>query len=375
MVHKEKPHSCSSNISKSNIDYKALIDNSLDVVWKMDLRMRFTYVSPSIYTHTGFTVDEWVGSKLSEHSTPKEYYKMARIALSEIRRLKNRQAVRFQTVMLNKKGEAVDFEIVSRIVCDKNGMPKEITGSTRNISERIKYEKEIKKNNLIKDKFFSIVAHDLKNSFCSMLGFSDLLVDMVENIDDEKVRKFTNLLNNNIQNTYNYLNNLLEWSRSQTNSIQYNPDSFKFIDLLKEVFNIVNLQAKIKSVTINYEIDKELTIWADYKMIETVVLNLITNAIKYTKKGGSILIKGEQSLHEFKCIVSDNGIGICKERLNNIFIIEEAKSTLGTNNETGTGLGLILSKEFIERHKGSIGVKSKLKKGSTFWFSLPTKKI
>lgn len=355
----------------SSIDYKVFVDSSLDVVWKMNLQSCFTYVNPSIYNQLGFTVEEWTGSKLSDHVTPKEFNRIARIALCEIKRSEKSKSVYFETVILNRAGKPIDFEIVFKFVCDENGIPKEIIGSARNISERIKCQLERKRYNAIRDKFFSVVAHDLKGSFSSLLGFSDLLVDMVKDQNDEKLKKFTKLLNNNLQNTYDYLNNLLEWTMAQTNGIDVNLQNFRFINLVNDVFDIVKLQAKMKTITLTYKIDEQLDLLADSKMIETVLLNLLSNAIKYSNNGGKISVSAEQNEKEFKCSVRDNGIGISEDRIKSIFIFEENSSTLGTNNETGTGLGLILSKEFIERHKGKIGVSSKLGKGTTFWFTIP----
>jgi len=259
-------------------------------------------------------------------------------------------------------------------------------GITKDITDRIKAEKKIQKQyeqlkelNATKDKFFSIIAHDLIGPFNTMLGFSDLLVNKFEKFDVQKQKKFISFISENIQNTFKLLENLLLWSRSQRDIIKFNPKEINFYLLSNEVVDLLNQTAKNKSITIKNEIPKNIIVKADKNMLATIIRNLISNAIKFTPKGGIIEIGVETrrgvslqhgvSLHEI--YVKDTGIGINKENQAKLFKIEDNISTKGTNNEAGTGLGLILCKEFVGKHGGKIWVESKEGKGSKFIFTLP----
>ena len=250
-------------------------------------------------------------------------------------------------------------------------------------------EQQLRKLNDTKDKFFSIISHDLRGPFSTMLGFSKLLDEKYDNYDTEQKKKFISVLNNDIKNTYKLLENLLQWSRSQRNSIDFKPANHNIYLLLSDIIILLNNMAEKKSITIINNLPKDKFVFADKDMFETVLRNLITNAIKFTKKGGIIeigcvetrhqLISGDAALSLYQktdskiveLYVKDNGVGMNKEKQNNLFTISKNISTHGTENESGTGLGLLLCKEFVEKHEGNIWVESEEEKGSTFYFTIP----
>ena len=252
-----------------------------------------------------------------------------------------------------------------------------------NTAERIKAlkvlkesEAKLRESNATKDKFFSIIAHDLKSPFSSMLGFSELLNKNFDKYTTKKQKKFSNYIHQGIQNTYKLLNELLLWSQSQKGTISFNKEQLNLFLLSNEVFEPLKQAAENKSIKLNNKIPKDEHINADKSMLSTIIRNIFSNAIKFTPKGGKIIISTNKTTTEnnkkfLEIRIKDTGIGIPKEIQPKLFIISENTSTLGTENEKGTGLGLILCKEFIEKHNGKIWIKSEEGEGSEFIFTLP----
>ncbi len=224
--------------------------------------------------------------------------------------------------------------------------------------------------NATKDKFFTIIAHDLKNPFSSILGFCEVLLFRYEKYDDSKRKHLIGIIDQSAQKIYKLLENLLEWARSQTGNIKYTPEEFEIEEMIRDIIVLVDNSLNEKGLKISYNIPKDLKIYADKNMIYTVIRNLVTNAIKFTE-AGEITVEAKEDDFQTKLSVIDKGVGIRPEVLDKIFEIEKSKSTEGTRGETGTGLGLILCKEFIERNMGTIGVESELGKGSIFYFTIP----
>lgn len=232
-------------------------------------------------------------------------------------------------------------------------------------------KKELEELNATKDKFFSIIAHDLKNPFNTVIGLSELLLYRYEYYDDEKIKEFIEQINNFSSNAYNLLDNLLQWARSQTGRIKVKPSDIDIEKLIQENISLLQDNAKQKHIDLHAEMDKELYCYADSNMVNTVIRNLISNAIKFTPKNGNVIIKAEEKKENVKVSVTDNGVGIDKEDIPKLFNLTTNFSSEGTDSEQGTGLGLILCKEFIEKNNGEIWVDSKKGEGSSFIFTLP----
>lgn len=225
--------------------------------------------------------------------------------------------------------------------------------------------------NTTKDKFFSIIAHDLRSPFNAIYGFSEILSEQIREKNYEKIDEYAVIIQNSSQRTLDLLKNLLEWARLQTGKIEFIAVDFLLNDLLKETIDLLNDAASQKSIQIINTITQEMTIHGDKSMIGSVLRNIISNAIKFSNPGGKITISTEKNENETLFSVNDNGIGISKEDQLRMFRIEENFSVKGTQNEKGTGLGLILCKEFIEKHGGKIWVESEEGVGTTFYFTLP----
>ncbi|HAF27491.1 MAG TPA: hypothetical protein DCG75_00445, partial [Bacteroidales bacterium] len=224
-----------------------------------------------------------------------------------------------------------------------------------------------------KDKFFSIIAHDLRGPMNNLVGFSDLLERNYQNYDNEKLSHIINLMSTSAKQTYSLLENLLIWARSQRNKLSYNPHVFICKELISEVLQEMEHLAFAKGI--RFETDIETighSVHVDKDMFKTVYRNLISNAIKYTKEGGTISFGCRKDSDRFiEFFVKDDGVGIPKETLEKLFKLDENITTEGTNQEHGAGLGLILCKDFIDKHGGRIWVESEVNKGSTFWFTFP----
>jgi PAS domain S-box-containing protein len=230
---------------------------------------------------------------------------------------------------------------------------------------------DLKELNATKDKFFAIIAHDLKNPFTNLIGASELL-GSDSNFDSGTVKRLGKVINNSARRGFNLLQNLLDWSRSQTGTISFNPSTIILNDLIYDCWDYVKAASYAKCQKVEFLISDKVEITADVNMLNTVIRNLMQNAIKFTAENGIIRILVKKSRKNVLVSVEDNGIGISPENLKKLFRIDVKFSQSGTSNETGTGLGLLLCKEFIERHQGKITVKSQPGEGSVFSFSIPS---
>ena len=235
----------------------------------------------------------------------------------------------------------------------------------------IESEAQLRELNATKDKFFRIIAHDLKSPFNSILGFSSLLIEEIQEKDYERIEEFAGYIKRSSHRAMDLLMNLMEWSQLQTGKMDFTPFTIDLHELINEIIELLNDAAQLKSITISTELPDNMHVSADKAMLGTILRNLVSNAIKFTHPGGTIVISAEQRQNECMICVRDSGVGIIKENLDKLFCIEESLSTAGTQKEKGTGLGLILCKEFAEKHGGRIWVESQYGIGSQFYFTLP----
>jgi len=261
---------------------------------------------------------------------------------------------------------------------NSNGEIYGILGTSMNITDRIAAVQEIKlkneelqKLNAEKDKFFSIIAHDLKTPFNSIIGFSEILVEQVMGKNYQGMEEYAGIILHSSQRAMDLLMNLMEWSRAQTGRMEFSPQYLDIDVLINDATELLSDFAHQKLISISRELPKNIRVFADKAMIDTLLRNLISNAIKFTNPGGSIVVSAEQEQEKLIVTVSDNGVGINADAMGKLFRIEESYSTKGTQNEQGTGLGLILCKEFIEKHGGKIWAESEVGKGSKFSFTIP----
>ena len=240
------------------------------------------------------------------------------------------------------------------------------------LEEKVKARtEELSIANASKDKFFSIIAHDLKNPFTALFGLTELLIDDWNGIDEQTKIDLLKELQKSTKVTFNLLQNLLEWSRTQTGSINVEAIKFDACDLLNQTIEVLNKQAGNKCIKIKNHVPKSTQCFADINMASTIFRNLISNSIKFTNHGGKIEVHASAVNGHYQFCVEDNGIGMDEETLDKLFKITKKTKRHGTEAEEGTGLGLILCKEFAEKNGGSIWVESEPDRGSKFYFTLP----
>ena len=235
-------------------------------------------------------------------------------------------------------------------------------------------EKRLKQLNATKDKFFSIIAHDLKNPLNNILQLSHLLKENYSPTDNNEsnLEEIVTHLTTAAENTAELLANLLDWAQFQRGHIRYNPQKLSFANINTQCFELLGSTAYAKKISLTSSIHSSIHVSADENMVLTLLRNLISNAIKFTPANGTINVSANIKNKMIEICVSDTGVGIAKEKLDTIFMITNSKSTYGTDGEHGTGLGLILCKEFVSKHKGKIWVESEPNKGSQFYFTLPS---
>jgi len=239
-----------------------------------------------------------------------------------------------------------------------------------------KKNSKLKDLNATKDKFFSIISHDLKNPFNTLLGISNLLLENDQDYSEKQRREYIQYINDSSSKTYKLLENLLVWSKSQTGLINYMPERIHLKTLVSQMVLLFKETTEFKNIETVVTISNSMFVIADKNMLDTIFRNLISNAIKFTPKGGEICISAESKFTDegqlyTKIKVTDTGIGISKKKQAKLFDISENIVTKGTDNEMSIGLGLILCKEFVEKQGGNIWVKSKKGKGTTIYFTIP----
>lgn len=222
-----------------------------------------------------------------------------------------------------------------------------------------------------KDKFFSIVAHDLRSPFTSLLAYAEYLSQNLEELSDEEIRTFSGNIHKSLKKTLSLLENLLDWSMLQSGKLEYAPESFNLAPLILELVELYRISAEAKGIVIIYEGPEELPVYADKNMINTVIRNLLSNAVKYSGEDTKITVSGKLNFNITVVSVCDMGTGMEQEEIDRLFRIDRNLSKPGTLNEKGTGLGLILSRDFVEKNGGEIRAFSSPGKGSRFVFTLP----
>ncbi len=287
----------------------------------------------------------------------------------------------------NKKGKKFYMLIFSQVIIVPQKGPLVMGvlvdhSNYRKVSdEYIKAEQKLREINASKDKFFSIIAHDLKSPFNAILGFADLLLSDMENAAKEQFENYISIIRKSASKGLTLLDNLLKWSMSQTNKIKFKKLPFDLSELLYENIDFVGEKAAIKGIEIDCICENKIEVDADKNMIDTVLRNLLSNAVKFTRANGKVvvtvkIVEKNKNTEPAKVhvTVADNGIGIEEKDLKKLFRLDSQFSTQGTAFEQGTGLGLILCNEFINKHEGEIWVDSVVGQGSQFHFTLPLEK-
>ncbi len=360
-------------LKESEENFRSMFKNGSAAMAIIEPDTAISMVNDEFCKLVGYSMQEVIGKSWLDRIPPED---MERLNEYNRRRLMNANDVpdKYEFTFYKKSGE-IRHALMS-ITMLRN---KKRIASFVDITERIQAEEEIQfkneqllKLNAEKDKFFSIIAHDLKSPFSSIMGFSEILIKQVMEKNYQSVERYSSIIHQSSQRAMDLLTNLMEWSRSQTGRMEFNPEYFEMVKLINEVTLLFADAASQKSITITEVLPPNAPVFADKYMMSTVLRNLISNAIKFTYKGGEIVVSIEKKQGESIVSVRDNGVGIPKNRIEKLFRIDENISTLGTEKEKGTGLGVVLCKEFVEKHGGQIWVESEEGKGSVFYFTIPS---
>jgi len=267
---------------------------------------------------------------------------------------------------------AAVFVFFSTILIRKNRklakLLKQLNANAKTISDK---NKKLADANSEKDRFFSIIAHDLRSPFNAFLGFTELMTDESFDLTKEEMRSYAQEIRKSALLLFGLLENLLEWSRLQRNIITIEKKHHSLKKIIAMSMNAFKENAAKKEISISMDVEETLSVYVDDKMLQSVFRNLLSNAIKFTPRGGKINISAEKKTTEAEVVVSDTGIGIKPEVMEKLFRLDETVSTSGTEGEPSTGLGLILCHEFIEKHQGKIWAESSYGNGSAFHFTIP----
>jgi PAS domain S-box-containing protein len=387
-------------LSESEEKFRRIIETANEGIVILDNEDKITFINGRIVEMFGYQPDEMLGKtfqdfkfgsdKILERAKASEEKKNQRkdqrfrrndgselwVIISSTPVLNQQSKIDGSFAMLNDITERKQAEVQliryaeellkSKELLEENS--KELALLNKQLLES---EKKLKDLNDTKDKFFSLIAHDLKNPFGILLHFSKVLSENYNDYSDEEKQKFLAEIYHSTDQSYKLLENLLEWSRSQTGKLKFEPQE---IDLSPIAFNSIYLFKNIcenKEINIISHIFANTIVFADYNMINTVFRNLISNAVKFTKERGNISISSQKLDGFIEVTVSDDGIGMDSDTLNKLFQLDSKTLKVGTNGEKGTGLGLILCKEFVERNGGEINVESVSGKGTSFKFKLP----
>ncbi|MBU1099392.1 MAG: PAS domain S-box protein [Bacteroidetes bacterium] len=355
--------------------FRALIEQTSDAIFVVQ-HEKIVLVNPAWEKLAGYSFLEATNEDFSffDLIIPEERSKIKKSVILQ-RRLRSGQ-FNYDIDINSKTGKKIHVEIsVSKITFrGKTAFQcicRDITERKNAIEKVNKYNQELKILNANKDKFFSLIAHDLKSPFNALLGYSDFILSDYKDLNNKEIYEGTMHINKAARNIYALLENLLQWSGLQAGGIAFQPSNVLIYNLGKKVVELYQKNAEAKNILLELSIDKFCEVFADENMLYTVLRNLVSNAIKFTNFGGEIEISAEVFDDIVNIVISDNGLGIRESDLDRLFRLDLSHSTLGTNNEKGTGLGLLLCKELIEKNKGTLSVSSKEGEGSKFIISLP----
>ena len=361
-------------LKESEKKYRFIVENVAEGIGFVNSDEEFVVVNATAERIFGVGKGDLLGKNLKEFLSEDQY-------LAIINQTKNRakgQESDYEFEITRPDGAKRTLFIIAVPQFDENNLFIGTHGIFRDITEQKKAELALKESetklrqlNVDKDRFISIIGHDLRNPFNNLLGLTEVLTEDIHKLNKDEVENIANDINKSARTTYNLLDDILMWARTQQGNIPFKPQNLNFKDICKETLEILTPNANTKNITINCYSEDHINVFADNEMLRTILRNLLTNAIKFTNSGGKITINAELNSGNVTISVSDNGVGIPPENMAKLYDISEVLTTKGTSGETGTGLGLLLCKEFVEKHGGKIWVESEVGKGSIFYFTIP----
>ncbi|NHB68722.1 transporter substrate-binding domain-containing protein [Perlabentimonas gracilis] len=380
----ESLHLKNQELQKSEEKFRVITENSSDIIWHLDSNFRLTYISPADERIRGFKKEEVIGKSLFSILKPEGIEMLQQANKKRMfdlsKGIRSAPAI-YELEELCKDGSWIWVESTATAFYDSDGSISGYHGVSRDITERKKAEQLLKERetqlrelNATKDKLFSIIAHDLRSPFSAILGLSELLIEKHKDFYSDNSGKYLRIINSTSKNTLALLDNLLAWAKSQTGNNTFMPETTSLQAVINGIFEELKSIANIKNVTLDNVQTDDIEVYADVNMLKTILRNLVSNAIKFSHPHGKIAISAVKIQNNIEITVSDNGVGMSKDTLSKLFEIDSDISAAGTAGEKGSGFGLLLCKEFVEKHGGNICAKSELGKGCAFIFTLPFKK-
>lgn len=354
-------------ISKAKELYLKIFEDFPALIWRSRLDKLCDYFNSYWLEFTGRTMEQEFGNGWAEGVHPDDF---DRCVQTYIAAFDKREAFLMEYRLKNKYGEYRWIRDFGRPFYDLDNTFLGYIGSCYDITEIKETEKKLVELNATKDKLFSIIAHDLRSPFQALIGLNDLVLKKIQANDIEGLQKMQVLNIQTTEQVLNLLENLLLWSRSQRGSIEFNPAHINFKEIIDRLLNLLSATYTQKDIRINVGRGHNLQLYADVNMFETIIRNLLSNAIKFTNNGGSIEIIADEKDDCIEISVIDNGVGIPADKLEILFRIDSNYSTYGTDQEKGNGLGLVLCKDFVERHAGKIWAESTVGEGTKFTFTI-----
>lgn len=372
-----QPWNMARQLQESEARYRFLTQNVADVIWQMNASGDFSFVSQGVEKFLSYTPSEMVGRSVFRFVT-NESAKQIQLVLHNLNMSKDHDEGRLDIQFVGKDGKKNWGEVRYNGVYDRHHQLTDIIGVVRDITCRRETEQALKETsarllelNRTKDKFFSLIAHDLKNPMCAITGFSQLLEEDFDTMSAEEMRHCVKNINRSATDLNKLLDDLLIWSRTQTGTISYRPERIEVSMLAHSAILLSQLSADKKQILITQEIPPELSVFADLNMAKTVLRNLLGNAIKFSHRRNRVVVTAESDDDFVTIVVTDQGTGMPEQVVENLMNSETQVSNRGTEGESGSGFGLLISREFVEHHGGRLWIQSKPGEGTSIYFTLP----
>ncbi len=377
--------------------FRLMADNTEDFLWAKDINNKYTFVNKTMCDRLliAKNVNEPIGKtdiffarrERKAHPENPEWHTFGEIcADTDVQTIQGKGPKQFDEFG-NVQGKFLFLDVHKAPIWDENGNLTGVAGTARDVTHTKKLEEEkllalqsLKKSeenlqriNAEKDKFFSIIAHDLRGPFSGFMGLTQIMAEELQNLKTNEIQEMVVSMRNSSETLYRLLENLLHWARIQQGTFPFNPEVIELLPCVTESINLMLEPSKNKGIEIVNIIPDKLTVFADANIIKTVLRNLISNAVKFTPKGGKVCLSAKvNENNRIEIAINDTGIGMSQTMIDNLFRLDVQSNREGTEGELSTGLGLILCKEFVDKHGGRIWVDSEVWKGSTFTFTIPT---
>lgn len=356
-------------LKESEEKFRSIMEHSADAIFITNQEGKYIYTNKAASDMLGYSPEELKSKTIADMSPPEkmaEYFEVFKQILS------GNDKVLTEIVLIKSNGTFILTELSAVLLPDGT-----VYGSCRDITERKFAENKVKdlnkklfELNMDKDRFMAILGHDLKSPFNNLLGLSGVLLDDLTKLSREEINDLALNINITAKKTYTLLEDILIWARTQQGKIPFKPQKLRLCDICNQILEILRKTAEKKKISIDYVGQEDLVVFADPDMLKAILRNLFTNAIKFTNSNGTVRASAVEDDGKVLITVSDNGIGIDPENISKLFDISQVLSTPGTDGESGTGLGLLLCKDFVEKHGGRIWVESEPGKGSKFRFTI-----